>query len=185
VAPSLASRAAATGLRGAAGAIAAARSYTFGASVTVGASTTRVTGEFQAPDRVHELITVGQRSAEVAFIGARAFTRDAASGRWSSVASGAAPTGADPRTAFTVLTQAEGTFAPAGITFRLPTAVAGQLLVGNSRRSVSSIVGRAVVAAGGLSHLEFSISASGGPVNVVLDYRDINTAPPVATPNVA
>jgi len=170
-------------LRAAAEAMAGARSYTFAAALAIGASTTRIAGDFQAPDRVREVITAGTGTAEVVFIGAHAYTKDPTSGRWSSSPAAATQPGRDPGAAFAVLERAEGaTTTPAGITFHVPTSLAGQLLAPNSRRAVSSVEGRAVVVPGGLSHLEFSISTSAGQVRIVLDYQHLNTGAPVTAP---
>ena len=166
--------------------MASARSYSFAATIAVGSSTTRLAGEFHAPNVVHELITVAGRTVEVTFIGRRAFTRDATSGRWSSIAGQPAHAAADPRSAFAVLAGTQGaTAAGPTITFRLPAAAASQLLATNSHRSVSSVHGEAVVVPDGLSHLEYAITTDAGQVRIVVEYTDINTAAPISAPTAA
>ena len=107
--------------------MAAAPSYRFNAVVTLGSSVTRLVGEYQAPDRLHEVVTApGGGGADVIFVGPQPFVLDPRSGRWTKGRPGAPLP--DPRQAFRVLDSAEHVEASGGtLRFELPVRAARQL----------------------------------------------------------
>lgn len=159
----------------------AASGYAFTGVVEVASSQVRVSGEFQAPDRIHEVVTSpnGAR-AEVLLIGSVSFLREAATSQWHR--SSAASAATDPRTAFSVLKQATGV-RRSGVRylFRLPTLATSRLLTGGGAAGPGS--GMAVLADHSISSLQVSVSAAGRLVTVSLYYSAIGTAPPVTAPS--
>jgi hypothetical protein len=172
-------------LEAAARTMASATSYRFLAAITTSGATTRVAGEFQAPDRIHEVITPSTGSVvETVFIGRLAFVHDSASGRWlHAQQAAAASTAQDPRLAFSVLEQADHVRAD-GPTYRfsLPAASASRLLQASSRDAPSAAQGTATVSDQGITHLEFELTSLSHQVQVVLDYLDMGRGPPVSQP---
>jgi hypothetical protein len=171
--------------------MAEAGSYRFTGSITVGASATKVSGEFQAPDRLHELITTAQgQMVEVVFVGGRAFIHDRASGRWTigttPAGSAAAPSaGNDPRTAFLMLQGATNISAsPDGGTmqFSLKPDVAAQIVRLPSSGTPVVGSGTAVLSGGDLSSLSFSVRSGAQQLAVVLGYSDVGHGPAVSVP---
>lgn len=157
-----------------------ASGYRFSALVDVASSRITVTGEFQAPDRIHEVVTSpGGVRAEALLVGTDSFVRDAATGRWHRTAT--ASTATDPRTAFSVLRQATGvTLAGGRYVFSLPAEATARLLAGGSSGGPGS--GTAVLAGGVIASLQISLSQAGRPVTVSLQYSSVGSAPPVTAP---
>jgi hypothetical protein len=169
----------------AAKAMASAPSYRFIGSITTGALVTGIIGEFQAPDRLHEVITPpGGAVVETVFIGGRAYVLDRATGRWSHATQPANASGPqDPRLAFSVLQHAEHVTATGtSYLFSLPPSVAGQLLQAPSSSGATAGQGTATASATGITHLEFDLTLASRAIRVVLDYTSIGQGPPVSQP---
>ena len=163
-----------------------ASSYRFAGSVSVASSTTRVAGEFEAPDRVHELITTPQgATVEVVFAGPQVFVRDRATGRWSPER-GTGAAASDPRHAFLMLEQATSvaeTGDGSTFTFALPATAASEFAdVSGHAPAATAGQGSATVAGGVLSTLRYDIAAPTARVDVLLTYTDVGHAPPVSLP---
>ena len=164
--------------------MATASSYRFNASITVQNVTTKVVGEFQAPDRIHETIgTATATVAETIFVGGQVFVHDPATHVWHPAQKPAGASSTDPRLAFTVVQQAQNVTASGStMTFTLPAAAVSQLLQAAPGDKVGEAHGAATLAAGGLSHLELTVPSAQRTVRVSLDYADIGSAPPVTAP---
>ncbi|HZP27379.1 MAG TPA: hypothetical protein VFC99_00375 [Acidimicrobiia bacterium] len=155
-------------------------SYRFRATVGAGASQVELAGEFEAPDRVHEHVTLSGRPAvEVVFAGSQAFVKDA-SGAWHHTAEAAPASGTDVRSAFGALTKV----APvarhgSNYTFRVP-ATAARTLVGTS--AAGSIPAAATLDGDEIAALTYEPTITGHRVQVAISYSDVNRAPPVSIP---
>ena len=169
-------------LRAAARAMATASGYRFTATVTVGPTQTGVVGEFQAPDRVHETITVPRASlVEAVFAGSQVFVRQNG-GPWAHSATPSLHPEADPRAAFGALGQATDVRPVDGwYRFTLPAAAVNGLLEGGGGASARG-TGRAHITGAGIDRLELRLSSRGRNITMLLGYTDIGSAPPVATP---
>jgi hypothetical protein len=173
--------------------MAGAGSYRFTGSITVGSSSTQVAGEFQAPDRVHELITtaIGQ-TIEVVFAGGKTYVHDQTSGRWSvgPSASLAGPSagssaGGDPRGAFLVLQEATDVTASTdggGVQFSLLPDAAARIATLPHQAGSVAVRGRAVLSGAELSSLSFSVRAGNEQLAVMLGYSDVGHGPAVTVP---
>jgi hypothetical protein len=164
-------------LRQAALAMEGASSYRFAGTVTTGGRTVNLSGEFSAPDRLHETITVaGAAPVERIVIGTSAYQRTGSSWR---AAPGTA-TASDPRSTFTALAQAT-TVSQQGSVYRftLAGAAAGSLVSGGS--ASGSVTGTASGSNNGITDLSFQSAAASG-TTVRFTYSDIGTAPPVVAP---
>ncbi|GAC1307570.1 MAG: hypothetical protein NVSMB16_03830 [Acidimicrobiales bacterium] len=171
-------------LRAAAKAMASARSFRFVADISrSGAPTLHLSGEFSAPDHVHETITgTPQGSTEVAFIGKTTYRRRP-DGHW--VQGAAKPGGAsagsssgDPRQAFEVLEDAKSVTTGSSSTFTL-TGTAAHRLDG----AATTIRGNATLAGSTITALDYQ-GDDPSATKVVLQYSDIGTAPEVIAPRV-
>jgi hypothetical protein len=174
------SAAAARRLDRAASAMQQVASYRFHAAVGSGTSQVVLEGEFQAPDRVHETVTlVGKTPVEVVFAGDRAYVKDTA-GVWHDTTSAASSPSADVRTAFGALTDAAAV-SRRGTTysFRVP-ARAALALVGTS--ATGGIPAAATVDGNEIAQLTYRPTIAGRPVEVGITYTDVNRAPPVSVP---
>jgi hypothetical protein len=161
-----------------------ASGYRFAASITTAGATTTVSGEFQAPDRVHEAITPSTGSVvEAVFIAGKAYVKNPATGKWTQTAQTAASASAgDPRTAFAVLQQVTDVVANAtGYDFDLPTAAAAKLVQAGGGKGPTGAHGRVVLSAQGIAHLEFHVLGTPSATTSI-DYRDIGGAPSVTQP---
>ena len=171
-------------LRGAAAAMQQAGGFRFDATIASGGTTTRVVGHFEAPDRVHQVVTVaGHPTAEAVFIGRQAFVKDPATGTFRNRVQPPPAGTADPRAAFAALAQARGV-SREGTTWRfsLPEQAARLLLQGPA--TGPGLAGDAHVEGGRLKTLAYR-SSGPRPVEVSVTYSDVGTAPPVAEPAVA
>lgn len=171
-------------LRAAALKMQSATGYRFAASVTTAGATTTASGEFQAPDRLHEAITPSTGSVvEVVFIAGKAYVKNPATGKWTQTAQTAASASAgDPRSAFAVLQQVTHVVANAtGFEFDLPAGAAAKLVQAGSGKGPTGAHGRVVLSAQGIAHLEFNVSGTPS-VTESLDYQDIGGAPSVTQP---
>lgn len=142
--------------------------YRFTARVSAAGSTTTIAGEYQAPDRIHEVITPPRgRPVEATFGG-------------KAQGSGNANSQADPREAFAVLAQATNVKAAhlkvangSSYTFDLPTAASAKLL--STTQSVKAARGQATIGRAGIVHLSFHFVQGSHLVDVAIDYRDIGS----------
>lgn len=156
--------------------------YRFDAIVGDAPVQIQLVGEFQAPDRLHETITIaGAPSGAVVFIGADAFVQDPATGTWENrVENTATAVATDLRSAFTALTNAEGvTRRATTYSFEIPAADA-RGLVGSDVTGV--VEGSAVIEGGLVTTLVYRATVGGRPVEVRVTYTDIGSAPPVEEP---
>jgi hypothetical protein len=155
-------------------------SYRFHAAVGTGTSQVVLDGEFQAPDRVHETVTlVGRTPVEVVFAGDRAFVKDAA-GAWHDTSAAASSPSTDVRTAFGALTEAVAV-SRHGTTysFRVP-ARAALALVGTT--ATGAIPAVATVDGNEIAALTYRPTIAGHRVDVGIAYTDVNGAPAVSIP---
>ena len=152
-------------------------------SATVGTSPAQVvlTGEFEAPDRVHENITLaGKAPAEVVFVGNQAFVKDAASGAWRNRVQAPSATSTDVRAAFAALTKARAVHRRGSTyTFEVP-ADAALALVGTP--ATASIPAVARLSGNEISTLTYRPTVGGEQLQVSITYTDVNRAPPVSVP---
>jgi hypothetical protein len=155
-------------------------SYRFHAAVGTGTSQVVLDGEFQAPDRVHETVTlVGRTPVEVVFAGNRAFVKDAA-GTWHDTSAAASSPSTDVRTAFGALTKAAAVSRHGTTyTFRVP-AHAALALVGTT--ATGAIPAVATLAGNEIAALTYRPSIAGHRVDVGITYTDVNDAPAVSVP---
>ena len=156
-------------------------SYRFAATVGTGSSQVVLTGEFQAPDRVHENITLtGKAPVEVVFAGNQAFVKDAASGAWRNrVQASASPT-TDVRAAFGALTKADSVSRRGSTyTFQVPAAAALALVGTNATSSIPAV---AALNGNEISTLTYRPTIAGQKLQVSITYSDVNGAPPVSVP---
>lgn len=172
--------ASAAALQDAARAMEVAPSYTFAGVVDVPPEAVRVNGEFQAPDRIHEMLTPPNGvGAEVVLVGTETFVRTAPAGVWRR--STTASTITDPRTAFSVLLDAQSVSGSGGTyRFKLSSAAAHRLVAGTAPPGPGS--GVALVVGDRIVTLRIDISAGGKPVTLSLNYAAIGTGPPVTVP---
>lgn len=160
----------------------AASGYAFTAVVDVGSSRVGVSGEFQAPDRIHEVITSpsGARAEEV-LVGSDTFVRDPTTGKWRRSTTPSSAT--DPRTAFSVLQQAGGVSRSGErYVFSLPASALRRLLASGSAATAGAGSGAATLGDHAISSLQISLTLSGRPVSLSLQYSAVGTAPPVTAP---
>ena len=117
--------------------------FRFTADVVSGSQQVKVSGEFSAPDGLHETVTIGANTVEVLRVGTRAFRRDTPTAAWRVVPAANASAPTDPRSAFSVL---------AGVTdvrlqgssyaFTLGKPAAASLVAGSTSVTGSGIVER-------------------------------------------
>jgi hypothetical protein len=153
-----------------------ASSYRFTGAVTAGGHSINLSGEFSAPDRLHETITVaGGAPVERIVIGTSAYQR---SGTTWQAAPGTA-SASDPRSTFSALAQAT-TVSQQGSVYRftLTGAAAGSLVSGPASGSVT---GTASLANDRITDLTFASAGTGTTVHFI--YTDVGSAPPVVAPH--
>jgi len=160
-----------------------ASGYRFDAIVGANTAGVEVAGEFQAPDRLHETVTVaGQPSAEVVFIGPNAFVKDPATGAWRDrVQAQAQSTATDVRPAFGALAHARDVSRSSNGTyhFTIPAAAARDL-VGPS--ASGPVAGTAQLDNHGVISLSYRATVGGKPLDFQISYADIGSATPVEQP---
>jgi hypothetical protein len=157
-----------------------APSYVFSGDVAVGASSVRISGRFQAPNRLAETIQVaGRATVDAVLVGPTTFVRDPASGAWRRTTGTGA--GADPRAAFSVLLQAS-VVSRSGGTYQLsvPAGAAAHLVDASVPTSPAAASAR--LSGGGILHLEVRFPSRNPPLTMALDYSSIGVAPPVTVP---
>jgi hypothetical protein len=179
---------AAAELRSAAHALAGATSFTFASTVTVGASSSQLSGQFQAPDLVHLTVKgASTGTTEVLFVGTKSFVR-AKDGTWQSKLSTSSAS-ADPRSTFAVVDTATSVTAGPSTTpgattygFRLTPAAAARIVTGARTRAGSTLTGTAAVRNGVLANLTLHSPSGGSPFTVSIDYSAVGTTPAIPLP---
>jgi len=175
--------AAAKQLSSAAAAMQATSGYRFDAGIGAPGAGVEVAGEFQAPDRLHENITIaGRPSAEVVFIGTNAFAKDPATGLWRNRVQSQTPTTpTDVRAAFGALAKARGVTQAADGTYRftIPAAATRELVGPNA---TGTVAGTAKLLGRDVASLSYHATVGGRPLDFRITYADVGTAPPVAQP---
>jgi hypothetical protein len=181
-AASKASAAAARRLDQAASAMRQVAGYRFVATVGTNTSQVQLTGEFEAPDRVHENIDLaGRAPVEVVFAGNQAYVKDAASGAWRNRVQAPATTSTDVRAAFAALTKAQSVKRHGGATYTFDVpADAALALVGTT--AATSIPGVARTDGNEISTLTYRPTIAGTELQVTITYTDVNRAPAVSVP---
>jgi hypothetical protein len=159
------------------------RGYRFVATVRSDQQATVARGEFEAPDRVHETINVGDRqAAELVMSGARVVLRDPRTGAWRTQSPGGTGATSDPRAAFVTLTGARDV-RRVGATYRFTLSKeAGAGLARGGAVSDGVVTGEVVVAGGRINSLDYTVPGRGRTLHVHVVYSDINAAPPVVVP---
>ena len=179
------SGAAARALQAATNAMRSASGYRFGATVDAGTRVADVRGEFQAPDRVHQTVSLAGRPAvEMAFLGARVLVKDPVTGRWRDRVQTAATT-TDPRRAFDALGRAAAVKVRGDlISFTLPRDAA-TALIPSLAAGASAVDGTARLAAGRITEASYRANTTGRGSAARAPYTDTGNAPPVAEPSTA
>ena len=164
-------------LRQAALAMEGSSSYRFAGAVNAGGHTVNLSGEFSAPDRLHETITVaGAAPVERIVIGTAAYQR---TGTTWQAAPGTA-TASDPRSTFAALALATTVSQQGSVySFTLAGAAAGSLVSGGT--TSGPVTGTVTVSNDRITDLAFRSAAAAG-TTVHFTYSDIGTAPPVVAP---
>jgi outer membrane lipoprotein-sorting protein len=166
-------------LQAAAAAMQQVPGYTFSASVGTGAGRVKIAGEYQAPDRIHEVVQIGAKPAsELVMIGSEVYAKDTA-GAWQRTRPANATT-SDLRTTFAALKSASKVKQSGkAITFTL-TPKAAKALVGAQANGTTT--GKVTVADGHITQLRYTTKANGQKVPVTIDYTITDPAPTVAAP---
>jgi hypothetical protein len=166
-------------LRQAATAMETASSYRFVGDVKVGGRPITISGEFSAPDRLHEILTLaGATTIERVAIGPSAYQRNATT--WQAV-TGATSTG-DPRQTFAALAQAtKVTPQGSGFAFELAGPAAASLVSGGV--ATSTVTGTVTITNGSITDVAYRSAVASG-TTVHFAYSAIGTTPPVTAPKV-
>ncbi len=174
---------AAADLRAAATRMQDASGYRFEATVAAAGTQVSLTGEFQAPDRVHQIVGVnGKPAVEVVFIGAQVFVRDPATKVWLDQVQSTNASSVDVRRAFTTLAEASAVTRTRDVyQFELTPTATRSLIAGASNKPAH---GRARLDNMAISELTYRVRIDGRLVMVTVKYSDIGTSPPVETPPV-
>jgi len=153
--------------------------YRFSAGITTAGTSVKIAGEFQAPDRVHEVVQIGTATpSELVMIGTQVYAKDA-SGTWRSTTA-AASGASDVRATFAALQTADHVQHHGHtLTFHLPPTAA-QHLAGAS--TTGGLTGSATLAATGISQLRYRARTGGHEIAVNIDYTITNPAPTVSAP---
>jgi len=168
---------AASGLRQVATAMERTSGYRFAGTVESGPETVTVTGEFAAPDRLHETLSAaGGQPIERLLIGSQQYQK--AGTAWQAV-SGTAAT--DPRATFGALAAATAVTArPDGYAFTL-AGTAAQQLVSGAGVVGTTVSGTVQVRDGAI--VDISYKSSGSPATSVhFAYAGVGTAPVITAP---
>ena len=172
-------------LRSAGRAMARAANFTFAATVVTHGTTTKVHGQFQAPDRDHLIVSnAGGVATELLLVGTKAFIR-AADGSWQSQPSAAAAP-SDPRGAFGILTSATDVRAAAkqadGTRYRfvVPASAARVIVQSDKAGPATSLTGTALVTANSIADL--TLTDPGGTFAADIAYSAIGLTSPIPVP---
>jgi hypothetical protein len=163
-------------LQAAAAAMRSVETFRFVADVVSGPQQAHVSGEFSAPDALHETVKIGPNTLEVIRIGARTFRRDSPAAAWQVVPATKATTPTDPRSAFAVLAKASDVRLQGNTyLFALTTSAAASLVNGST-----GVTGAAVLDGGRITDLSYR--AAKPVVSVHLTYAEFNATPRVTAP---
>lgn len=174
---------AAQDLKSAVEAMRSTRGYRFVATVQTDKQSTVARGEFEAPDKVHETVSVGDRPvAELVSAGTRVVLRDPKTGAWRTQRATSPGAASDPRAAFAALTQARDV-RKEGETYRFTVPKeAGATLVRGTSPSGDALSGTATIVGGRITSLDFTVSGGARTLQVHVVYSEIDAAPPVVVP---
>jgi hypothetical protein len=139
----------------------------------------KIAGEFQAPDRVHEVVQIGTTTpSELVMIGGQAYAKDP-KGAWRSTTARAS-TQSDLRATFAAMKSADHVKRNGHtITFLLPPATAKNLVGASTAGGLS---GSATLGATGISQLRYRARTGGHNITVKIDYTATNPPPTVSAP---
>ena len=163
-------------LQAAAAAMQTVETFQFTGEVVSASQKTNISGEFAAPDALHESLKIGTATLEVIRIGGRTFRRDSPTAAWQLVPASKATTPTDPRLAFTALAKATDVHLQGSTyVFTLNTSAATSLVNGSS-----AVTGSAVITGGRITDLAYK--AATPVVSVHLIYAGFNATPRVTAP---
>jgi hypothetical protein len=163
-------------LEAAAAAMRTVSAFRFTADVDSGSQQVHVTGEFTAPNALHETVKIGANTVEALWVGTRAFRRNSATAAWQVVAPASASAPTDPRSAFGVLANATSVHMQgSSYVFSLSKANATSLVKGSN-----AVTGAALLDGGRITDLTYQ--ATSPAVAVHLTYAGFNATPPVTPP---
>ncbi len=166
-------------LQSAAAAMQEVPGYTFSASVGTGPGKVKIAGEYQAPDRIHEVVQIGTKPAsELVMIGSEVYAKDTG-GAWQRTRNATATT-SDLRTTFAALkSAADVKQSGKAVTFTLKPKAAKTLIGAQANVATK---GRVTIDQGHITELKYTTKAGGRSVPVKIDYTVTNPAPAVAAP---
>ena len=168
---------AATTLRQAATTMEAITSYQFSGRVTIGIESLTLTGQFSAPDHLHETLSLpGVAPVERILIGTATYQRSGT--KWQKVA--AASTSSDPRTTFGALANVSNVTASGDVySFSVSGPASAELISGTGPST--TITGTATIQGGRIVNVSYRSPAGAGTA-VTFAYSALNTTPPVTAP---
>jgi outer membrane lipoprotein-sorting protein len=166
-------------LQAAAAAMQQVPGYAFSAAVGNGAGKVKIAGEYQAPDRIHEVVQIGTKPAsELVMIGSEVYAKDTA-GAWQRTRAANGNT-ADLRSTFAALQGATNVKRSGkNISFTLSPKAASSLVGAQAKGKIS---GQATVANGQITELRYNTTANGRKVPVKISYTFTNPTPTVSAP---
>jgi Tfp pilus assembly major pilin PilA len=152
-------------------------SYHFAGQVTIGTESLSLSGEFSAPDHLHETLSLpGVAPVERILIGTSTYQRSGT--KWQLVA--AASTSSDPRTTFGSLAAVTNVTANGTVySFSVTGPATASLISGTG--TTTTITGTAAVQGGKITNVSYR-SATGAGTAVTFSYTALNTSPPVTAP---
>ncbi|MFI5043117.1 MAG: hypothetical protein ACHQNA_14935, partial [Acidimicrobiales bacterium] len=155
----------------------AATDYHFSGQVAIGIEVLKLSGEFSAPDHLHETLTLGGGSpVERVIIGPAAYQRSLLG--WQRVAG--ASTAGDPRSTFTALAGAAHVKVSGSVySFDMTGPNAAALISGNE--PAATVSGTVTVQSGQIVSLTYT-SPAGAGTTVAFAYSGVGTTPPVTAP---
>ncbi len=160
-----------------------ATSYSFDATITVGKAQTKVKGEFQAPDRLHQVVTApGAASVEIISIGSQVFVKDPTTGAWHNQPGAAQQGSIDPRAAFEALEKATQVDESNGLYEFELTGEAATLAPGASGKKGEKAKGAAQLAGKSVSMLELHAPGN-NPIVMRITYSSFGSAPLIEPPS--
>lgn len=162
-----------------------APSYSFDATITVGQTKTNVKGEFQAPDRLHQVVTApGAAIVEIISVGSQVFVKDPTTGMWHNQPGSAQQGSIDPRAAFEALAKATNIDEEYGLYEFELTGEAARIAPGASGKKGEKAKGTAKLAGKRVSMLELRAPGN-NPIVMRISYANFGSATPVEPPVVA
>jgi len=154
-----------------------AGSYQFAGQVTIGVEVLKLGGQFSAPDRIHETLTlVGGQPIERVVIGATTYQRTLVG--WQKVT--ASTSAGDPRATFNALAGVTNVhLSGSTYSFELTGTAAAALVTGSDPSA--TVNGTITVQSGYITTLSYQ-SPSGAGTTVSFTYSGVGTTPPVTAP---